>query len=526
MTTAEIQAVESTNNFIGSLKHVHGKWRGVQFDQIPWQKNAVNDIFGNLKDNGKRQIKTAYIEIPKKQGKSTWAAAIGIKMLCADGEWGAEVYGCAADRGQASIVFNTAVSMIEQDLELSKLCKIIKSLKRIIYLPTDSFYQVLSAEAFTKHGLNPSCVIFDELHAQKNREFWDVMTVGSTDAREQPLILVITTAGDDPDRTSIGWEMHEKAMRYLAGECEDKTFFAVVYGMGDESEWKDPDEWRKEENWIQANPAIGHIMTLDRIREHYQSCLGNPAEERKFKWLRLNVWNCNKQIGWLQQSVWDKAVHKSKLGDLAYKECYGGLDLSSTTDLTAMALFFPNVYGDRKHFTKIWYWIPEDNIIERELRDKVPYRVWVERGYIETTPGNVVDYDYIETRAMDIIKKYTLKQMGFDRRFATQPVIHMMQAGIECVEVAQTMKEQTMPINEIEILVKNEQILHDKNPVTRWCLGNVRLKVDENDNKKFIKIRNVGRMDGMAALSNAVDRWMRDNNDEADLSKMISFVGG
>jgi phage terminase large subunit-like protein len=385
---------------------------------------------------------------------------------------------------------------------------------------------VLSSDVPSKHGVNASCIIFDELHAQPNRKLWDVMTDGSMTTRTQPLLLTLTTAGRDPDKTSIGWEVHQRAIDVLAGDREEPYFYPIIYGLGEEKEWADPEMWREEENWGIANPSLGNTFTLKAIRIAYQKAFGIEAKERNFMQLRLNVWLKNKLVGWLKQTTWDLAEIVSKVADLYWKECYGGLDLSSTTDLTAMALFFPNVYGNKKHYAKFWYWMPEDNVTKAEIRDKKPYGEWARKGYITLTPGNVVDYDYIEMRAMDIISKYTMKQMGFDRRFATQPIIHMGQAGIECVEVAQSKKEQTLPINEIEIMVKNEQILHDKNPVTRMCLGNVRLKVDEQENKQFVKVETVGRMDGMAALSNAVDRWKRDNNDEADLSKMISFVGG
>lgn len=206
-------------NFINCLKHTKGQWRGVNFELLDWQDKIIRDVFGTVKDNGYRQYNTAYIEIPKKQGKSELAAAVALLLTCGDNEWGAEVYGAAADRQQASIVFDVAVEMVEQCPALKKRIKPIMSVKRLVYKPTGSFYQVLSAEAFTKHGLNVHGVIFDELHAQPNRELYDVLTKGSGDARTQPLFFLITTAGND--RNSICYEVHQKAQDILEGRKID-----------------------------------------------------------------------------------------------------------------------------------------------------------------------------------------------------------------------------------------------------------------------------------------------------------------
>ena len=254
-----LQAVE----FFHNLKHTKGKWHGVPFDLIDWQDKIIRDVYGTLKPDGYRQYRFVYCEIPKKQGKSELAAGIALKQTCADGEWGAEIYGCAADRSQASFVFDVAVDMVDQWPALKKRCKPVMSKKRLIYKPTNSFYQVLSAEAYTKHGLNPHGVIFDELHAQPNRELYDVMTMGSGDARTQPLFFIITTAGDDPDRLSIGWQVHDKATRILRGEIDDPRWYCVIYGLDEDDDPDDPENWKK------ANPSLGHTVPLETVREAF-----------------------------------------------------------------------------------------------------------------------------------------------------------------------------------------------------------------------------------------------------------------
>src|SRR5574344_458918 len=293
--------------FINSLKHTKGVWYGKNFELLPWQNKIVRDIFGTLKQNGFRQYNTAYVEIPKKQGKSELAAAIALYLTCADNEYGAEVYGCASDRQQASIVFDVAVEMIKQCPALLKRCKIIASQKRIVYLPLNSFYQVLSAESYTKHGLNVHGDIFDELHAQPNSALYDVMLHGSGDARKQPLFFLITTAGTD--RNSICFEVHQKADDILHNRKHDSSFYPVIYGI------KDEDDWTDEKNWYKANPSLDITVDVDKLRTAFESAKENPAEENLFRQLRLNQW-VKQSIRWMPMDAWDKcdvAVNAEKL---------------------------------------------------------------------------------------------------------------------------------------------------------------------------------------------------------------------
>ena len=284
-------------NFINCLKHTKGQWRGVLFDLLPWKDKIIKDIFRTVKENGYRQYNTAYVEIPKKNGKSELAAAIALLMTCGDSEWGAEVYVCASDRQQASIVFDVAVEMVEQCPALKKRIKPIMSMKRLVYKPTNSFYKVLSSEAYTKNGLNVHSVIFDELYAQPNRELFDVMTKGSEDARLQPLFFLITTAGTD--RNSICFEQHQKAVDIIQGRKIDKTFYPVIYGT------EDNDDWGDEKNWYKANPSLGQTIDIEKVRNAYNSAKENPAEENIFRQLRLNQW-VKQSTRWMQVGRWDE----------------------------------------------------------------------------------------------------------------------------------------------------------------------------------------------------------------------------
>ena len=268
--------------FIEQLTHTKGTWAGKPFELIDWQERIIRDLFGVLKPNGYRQFNTAYIEIPKKMGKSELAAAVALLLCCGDGEERAEVYGCAADRQQATIVFDVAADMVKMCPALNRRVKILTSQKRIIYEPTNSFYQVLSAEAYSKHGFNIHGVVFDELHTQPNRKLFDVMTKGSGDARMQPLYFLITTAGNDTN--TICYEVHQKAQDILDGRKVDPTFYPVIYGAEPDEDWTDPKVWKK------ANPSLGITVGIDKVEAACESAKQNPGEENAFRQLRLNQW--------------------------------------------------------------------------------------------------------------------------------------------------------------------------------------------------------------------------------------------
>lgn len=487
-------------NFINNLKHTKGQWRGVPFDLLPWQDKIITDVFGTVKDNGYRQYNTAYVEIPKKNGKSELAAAVALYLTCGDGEWGAEVYGCAADRQQASIVFDVAVEMVEQSPALKKRIKPIMSVKRLVYKPTNSFYQVLSAEAFTKHGLNVHGVIFDELHAQPNRDLFDVMTKGSGDARLQPLFFLITTAGTD--RNSICFEQHQKAVDLLEGRKIDHTFYPVIYGI------KDEDDWADERNWYKANPSLDHTIDIEKVRNAFNSAKENPAEENTFRQLRLNQW-VKQSTRWMQMDKWDECNFNVNPEELIGRECYAGLDLSSSIDITAFVLVFPPRYEDEKYIILPFFWIPEDNMKQRVRRDHVPYDIWEKQGFIKTTEGNVVHYGFIENFIDELGTKYNIKEIAFDRWGAVQMTQNLDGIGFTVVPFGQGYKDMSPPTKELMKLTLEKKIAHGGNPVLRWMMDNIYVKVDPAGNIKPDKEKSTEKIDGAVATIMAIDRAIR-----------------
>ncbi len=489
--------------FIECLCHTKGKWAGQKFELIDWQEQIIRDLFGILKPNGYRQFNTAYVEIPKKMGKSELAAAIALLLCCGDGEQRAEVYGCAADRNQASIVFDVAADMVQLCPDLEKRVQIYKSNKKLVYLPTNSFYQVLSAEAYSKHGLNVHGVVFDELHAQPNRKLYDVMTKGSGDARMQPLYFLITTAGNNTE--SIGYEIHQKAKDILEGRKIDPTFYPVIYGAEEGDDWTDPKVWKK------ANPSLGITVGIDKVRDACESAKQNPAEENSFRQLRLNQW-VKQSVRWMPMDKWDKCAFAADPSQLEGRVCYGGLDLSSTTDITAFVLVFPPEDEDDKYIVLPYFWIPEENMQIRVNRDRVPYDLWERQGYLQTTEGNVIHYGFIEKFIEQLGERYNIREIAFDRWGAVQMVQNLEGMGFTVVPFGQGFKDMSPPTKELMKLVLEERIAHGGHPVLRWMMDNIFIRTDPAGNIKADKEKSTEKIDGAVATIMALDRAIRCGN--------------
>ena len=440
------------------------------------------------------------MEIPKKNGKSELAAGVALYMTCGDNEWGAEVYGCASDRQQASIVFDVAVDMVEQCPALKRRIKPVMSVKRLVYKPTNSFYQVLSAEAYTKHGLNVHAVIFDELHSQPNRELFDVMTKGSGDARTQPLFFLITTAGTD--RHSVCFEQHQKAEDILCGRKVDPTFYPVIYGAADDA------DWTSEEVWYRANPSLGHTIDIGKVRNACLSARDNPTEENIFRQLRLNQW-VKQSTRWMQMEKWDACAFPVDEEELLGRECYGGLDLSSSIDITAFVLVFPPRDDSERYVFLPFFWIPEENMVRRVRRDHVPYDVWERQGFLETTEGDVIHYGFIERFIEELGKRFHIKEIAFDRWGAVQMVQNLEGLGFTVVPFGQGFKDMSPPTKRLMELVLERNVAHGGHPVLRWMMDNIFVRTDPAGNIKPDKEKSTEKIDGAVAAVMALDRAVR-----------------
>ena len=482
--------------FVKSLKHGKGKWYGINFNLMPWQEKIIRDIFGTLNPDGTRQYRTVYIEIPRKNGKTELGAAIALYLLFGDAEKGGEIYSAAGDTDQASLVYSAAAPMVRQSPTLSKNSRIIDSRKRIIYPRYGSFYRVISAEAKTKHGFNASGVIFDELHVQPNRDLWDALTT-SGGTRTQPLTVAITTAGYD--RHSVCWEQHDYAERILNGVIEDPTFYPVIYAAG-----KD-DDWENEKTWQKANPALDNFRSLEEMKVLYRKAKNVAALQNTFKRLYLNIWT-SQETRWIDISKWDATSGSVDNEDLKGKKCFAALDLSSTTDITALVLLFP---VEDTYKVLPFFFIPQDCIEERVRRDGVPYGVWIKEGYVTATPGNVIDYQFIEDRIDSLCKIYQVQEMAYDPWNATMLTQRLADKGMTMVEVRQGFGSLSAPTKQLEALILSKKIHHGANPVLRWMADNVMVKQDAAGNLKPDKEKSKEKIDGIVALIMAVDRATR-----------------
>ena len=494
-------------SFIEALCHTKGTWAGKPFELMDWQEQIIRDVFGTLKPNGYRQFNTAYIEIPKKNGKSELAAAVALLLLCGDGEQRAEIYGCAADRNQAKIVFDVAVDMVRFCPALEKRVKITESQKIIEYLPTKSKYQVLSADVANKHGFNTHGVIFDELHTQPNRKLYDVMTQGSGDARMQPLYFLITTAGNNTE--SICYEVHQKALDIIEGRKIDPTFYPVIYGAGMNEDWTDPKVWKK------ANPSLGETIGMDKVKAACDSAKQNPGEENSFRQLRLNQW-VKQSVRWMPMDKWDACSLVVSEDDLEGRVCYGGLDLSSTTDITAFVLVFPPEDETDRYIILPYFWLPEDNLPLRVNRDHVPYDVWERQGFLQTTEGNVVHYGYIEKFIERLGERFNIREIAFDRWGAVQMVQNLEGMGFTVVPFGQGFKDMSPPTKELMKLVLEQRIAHGGHPVLRWMMDNIYIRTDPAGNIKPDKEKSTEKIDGAVAAIMALDRAIRCGNVSAE----------
>ena len=486
--------------FIENLCHTKGKWAGTPFWLLPWQEQLIRDIFGIVKADGNRQFRTAFVEICKKVGKSELAAAVALYLLYADNEPSAEVYGAAADRQQASIVFDVAKQMVEMSPALMKRSKLMGATKRIVNYSNAGYYQVLSAEVGGKHGFSVSGLVFDEIHTQPNRQLYDVLTKGSSDARQNPLHFIITTAGND--RHSIAYELHTKAVDILEGRRVDPTFYPVVYGLKDDEDWED------EANWYKVNPSLGYTVDIERLRDAYREAKQNPADEVTFKWLRCNMW-VSSTVAWIPDAIYMRGNEAINAALLEGRDCYAGLDLSSTGDITALVLIFPPRDKNEKYVLLPYFWIPEETIPRRVKANSVPYDIWEKQGYIMSTEGNVIHYDFIEKFIMDLSEKYHILEIAVDRWNATQMIQNLEGEGFTIVPFGQGFSSMSAPTKEFYRLLMEGRIIHGGNPVLRWMAGNVVIDTDPAGNIKVTKAKSKEKIDGIVAAIMALDRCIR-----------------
>lgn len=492
------EAGQRVIDFFAFLKHSKGEWAGQTFELSPWQQFLLWVLFGWKRADGTRRFRAALAAIARKNGKSTLAAGIGLYLFAADGEPGAEVYTAATKRDQAKIVFAEAKRMVERSPSLRR--KIGTYVANLNIPGTASKFEPLGADEDTMDGLNVHAAIIDELHAHKGRGVWDVLET-ATGARRQPMQFAITTAGFD--RQSICWELWEYSIKILDGVIEDDSFFAFIAAADKDDEWTDPVTWAK------ANPNLGVSVKMDDLQRKCEKAKNIPAAQNSFKRLHLNLWT-QQSVRWLDIAAWDACGAPVNPSEFSGWDCYAGLDLASTTDIAALALVFPDDEDYADEYSVLpFFWIPADNILERVKKDRVPYDVWVQQGYITATPGNVIDYKAITAKLDELAQIYDIKELGFDRWGATQLVQELQDKGLNVIPIGQGFAGMTAATKELQKLVLSKKIRHGGNPVLRWMADNMVVKQDPAGNLKPDKEKSTEKIDGMVATIMGLDRATR-----------------
>ena len=495
----------SANKAVGFIEtfitHTKGEMSGKPFLLEDWQKKIVSDLFGwKNKKTDLRKYRTAYIQIGRKNGKSTLASALALYMLFADDERGSEIYSAAGDRQQAGIVHEIAKGMIVANPELSKRAKVYRN--SIVNESKGNFYQAISSDSKTKHGFNANCIIFDELHTQPNRSLWDTLTT-SVGSRRQPLTIAITTAGYD--RNSICHEIYKYAQQVDNQSVKDETFYSCIYEAEMDDDITDEDVWKK------ANPNYGVSLKKNYMEIESQRAVDVPSYQNTFKRLMLNIWTDSVSV-WIPNNEWMECHQEFDYSTLDGKECWGGLDLASTRDISAFVLLFK---VDEKYIVLPHLFIPEENAKKRSERDGVDYVTWKNQGHIIATDGDVADYNFIKEKINELSKKYRIQSIAYDRWNASQLVIDLQNDGANMDPFGQGFVSMSAPTKELEKLIIGKQIIHDDNPCMNWMLSNVAIQEDPAGNIKIAKNKSKEKVDGLVALVMALGEMMTEESTDS-----------
>jgi phage terminase large subunit-like protein len=478
------------------LRHTAGAMAGRPLRLAPWQRaEIITPLFGTLRKDGLRRYRSAFVTMPRRNGKSSLAAGIALYLLFADDEPGSYVVSAAANREQARVVFDQAAKMVEASPALSAMAQVYRG--EIVIPSTGSRYKVLSRDSKVQHGMDLHGVVIDELHAHRDADLYRVLT-SSTGSRREPVTFTITTASSDEH--SIATEVYRYSQQVLAGVIADPTWLAVMYEAPE-----DADPW-SEETWRACNPALrSGFRSLDEMRTAALQAKEVPGREASFRQLYLNQWGIAAAARWLPLDAWDACGEMQSSPTTAFsgRRAFIGLDLSTTTDLTALVVLVPDEDG---YTVKAEFFAPADNMAARSRNDRVPYELWATQGHLTATPGNIVDYSFIEARLHALMAEYDVQEIGCDPWNAKGLIAKLQADGLPIYEAPQTMANLTSASKELEKLILSKRIHHDGNPVMRWCVSNAVAMVDGNGNIKPDKRRSHERIDGVSALVTALSR--------------------
>jgi len=491
--------------FHTELRHCKGPKAGEPFILEPWQWPILANLFGWVDDEGRRRYREAFLFLPRKNGKSPLAAGIICYMLFELADIGAEIVGAASEYGQASIVWEHARGFVAQNTQLSARCKLYSGQSKAIQLGEEegwATYKVVASSSSSLHGGNLTAAVIDELHAIDNPEMVNTITTGFA-GKPDPLLIHITTA--DYDRESICNEKYDYAVKVRDGLIDDPAFLPVIYEAGREDDWTDREVWAK------ANPNLGVSVMEEYLTREVQRAQDQPTYENAFKRLHLNI--RTKQVyKWLDSAVWDACGTLENVDELKGQRCYGGLDVATRDDLAAFVLIFP----DNGNAILPFFWMPSDNIGPR-TRSGVPYETWHREGLIHATSGASVDEEYIWKDIIRLAGEYRIEDIAFDPWGAEAVKTKIMAENIEVTDFRQTLSNFAAPTRATEVMVKRGEIRHTGHKVLGWCMSNVAIYSDANDNMRPDKKHSSDKIDGAVALIMAVGNMMLNADDSGSV---------
>ena len=486
--------------FIETLKHTKGEWAGQKFILEPWQHFILWNIFGWKNADGTRRFRYVYVEIARKNGKTALSAGIGLYMLFADGEARPEVYSAATVKDQAKICFSDAVEIVKAT-DLKNYLDTYRN--SIVYEMKGGMMKPLSSDYGTHDGLNPSCGIIDEFHAHKDSGMFDVIK-SAFGARRQPLMFIITTAGFNKNGACYAYR--ENVVKILRGINKDDTLFGIIYTLDSKEEWDNP------KMWIKSNPNLGVSVSVDYLADQVTDAKNRPEAVRNVMTKNVNLW-VDAEKTWILDDAWMRCCGTTDPESLKGCPCWGGLDLSNVSDITAFVLIF---HEEDKFQLLPFFWIPEEKMLEKIRKENINYDLWVKAGYVKVTPGNVLDYDFVKADILQIIALYDFQSTAYDRWNSSQTIIDLQNEGMECNPFGQGYGSMGAPTKEFEKLVLTEKIEHFGNPVLRWMLSSTVVKTDPAGNIKPDKEKSVQKIDGIVAGIMALGEWMTKQADEDD----------
>lgn len=504
--------------FASLIKHTAGELGGENFQFMEWQIRVVVDVFATKYVSGKfkglRRYQTVLLFMAKKGGKSQLGALLTLIYFFLDDEKAKECYSMASDLDQARILHKAFITMIKQEPELEEMVKTTVQPPRVSKY-NGAFideYMAVSSTADSKDGLNVSMALVDEPHSYPNKKLYQIITDGMAGRRE-PLQIIMSTAGYNLQNFFYR-DIYLYAKKLQEGLIKDDSFYSVLFEP-DEDDLLDPNFWKKEEIWKKSNPNYPVSPTASYMENKVLQAEQSEESLISFKTKHLNVW-CDKADIWIKSSVWNNNQTKigfTKLKELKTRRCYGGLDLSSSTDITALVLIFDDEQGG---FDVIPYlWIPKDNMLERVRRDKVPYFDWVKKGLMRTTEGNVVDYSFIEKKVKKICNFFNVQMIAYDRWNSSDLIRRLTDdAVVELIQFGQGFGSMSAPTKQIEVLSLQGKLNHGSNEPLNWMCSNVVLKKDPSDNWKIDKAVSTEKVDAMVALAMALGVALKDIKEE------------